>query len=89
VGWFPRRGGGGGRSKGAFTLSGTLSSTFVVPLLRGLSLAESPVKTPVKVKVIEKDISVQAISCHSAPVSKTLSSSDTGKDAPAPAAWCF
>ncbi|XP_032132701.1 C2 domain-containing protein 2 isoform X3 [Sapajus apella] len=39
--------------------------------------SESPVKTPVKVKVIEKDISVQAISCRSAPVSKTLSSSDT------------
>ncbi|XP_076767268.1 C2 domain-containing protein 2 isoform X5 [Arvicanthis niloticus] len=38
---------------------------------------ESPVRTPVKVKVIEKDISVQAISCHSAPVSKTFSSSDT------------
>nr|XP_021525116.1 C2 domain-containing protein 2 isoform X2 [Aotus nancymaae] len=38
--------------------------------------SESPVKTPVKVKVIEKDISVQAI-CRSAPVSKTLSSSDT------------
>ncbi|XP_007945506.1 C2 domain-containing protein 2 [Orycteropus afer afer] len=38
---------------------------------------ESPVKMPVKVKVIEKDISVQAISCHSAPVSKTFSSSDT------------
>uniref|UniRef100_A0A8C6RS86 C2 calcium-dependent domain containing 2 n=1 Tax=Nannospalax galili TaxID=1026970 RepID=A0A8C6RS86_NANGA len=43
----------------------------------GLVLAESPVKTPIKVKVIEKDISVQAISCHSAPVSKTFSSSDT------------
>ncbi|XP_038616533.1 C2 domain-containing protein 2 isoform X2 [Tachyglossus aculeatus] len=39
--------------------------------------SDSPVKTPIKVKVIEKDISVQAISCHSAPVSKTLSSSDT------------
>ncbi|XP_062965696.1 C2 domain-containing protein 2 [Cynocephalus volans] len=39
--------------------------------------SESPVKTPVKVKVIEKDISVQAIACHSAPVSKTFSSSDT------------
>ncbi|XP_050018046.1 C2 domain-containing protein 2 [Alexandromys fortis] len=40
---------------------------------------ESPVRTPIKVKVIEKDISVQAISCHSAPapVSKTFSSSDT------------
>ncbi|KAL4681318.1 hypothetical protein H8959_006795 [Pygathrix nigripes] len=39
--------------------------------------SEAPVKTPIKVKVIEKDISVQAISCRSAPVSKTLSSSDT------------
>ncbi|KAK2116427.1 C2 domain-containing protein 2 [Saguinus oedipus] len=39
--------------------------------------SESPVKTPVKVKVIEKDISVQAIACSSAPVSKMLSSSDT------------
>lgn len=38
---------------------------------------ESPLKTPVQVKVIEKDISVQAISCHGAPVSKTFSSSDT------------
>ncbi|KAM9253839.1 C2 domain-containing protein 2 isoform 2-T2 [Dugong dugon] len=37
---------------------------------------ESSVKTPVKVKVTEKDISVQAI-CHGAPVSKTFSSSDT------------
>ncbi|XP_012860821.1 C2 domain-containing protein 2 isoform X1 [Echinops telfairi] len=34
-------------------------------------------ESPVKVKVIEKDISVQAIACHSAPVSKTFSSSDT------------
>ncbi|XP_053076509.1 C2 domain-containing protein 2 isoform X7 [Acinonyx jubatus] len=39
--------------------------------------SESPLKTPVKVKVIEKDISVQAVSCHGAPVSKTFSSSDT------------
>uniref|UniRef100_A0A8C9DNG8 C2 calcium dependent domain containing 2 n=1 Tax=Prolemur simus TaxID=1328070 RepID=A0A8C9DNG8_PROSS len=39
--------------------------------------SESPAKTPVKVKVVEKDISVQAIACHGAPVSKTLSSSDT------------
>lgn len=29
-------------------------------------------------KVVEKDISVQAIACHGAPVSKTFSSSDTG-----------
>nr|XP_055135742.1 C2 domain-containing protein 2 isoform X2 [Symphalangus syndactylus] len=39
--------------------------------------SDSPVKTPIKVKVIEKDISVQAIACRGAPVSKTLSSSDT------------
>ncbi|KAM4888375.1 C2 domain-containing protein 2 [Thomomys bottae] len=39
--------------------------------------SESPVRTPVKVKVIEKDISIQAIPCHSIPVSKTFSSSDT------------
>ncbi|XP_049641413.1 C2 domain-containing protein 2 [Suncus etruscus] len=37
----------------------------------------SPLRTPIKVKVLEKDISVQALSCHHAPVSKTLSSSDT------------
>jgi len=41
--------------------------------------SDSPVKTPVKVKVIEKDFSIQAIHSHGAPVSKTLSSSDTGK----------
>ncbi|XP_054434606.1 C2 domain-containing protein 2 isoform X2 [Pteronotus mesoamericanus] len=39
--------------------------------------SESPLRTPVKVRVIEKDISIQAIPCHGAPVSKTLSSSDT------------
>ena len=33
-------------------------------------------------KVIEKDISVEAISCHGAPVSKTFSSSDTGNVRP-------
>lgn len=38
---------------------------------------ESPVKTPVRVKVIEKDISIQAVPCHGAPVSKAFSSSDT------------
>lgn len=35
-----------------------------------------------KVKVIEKDISIQAISCHGAPVSKMFSSSDTGNARP-------
>ncbi|XP_059954443.1 C2 domain-containing protein 2 isoform X3 [Mesoplodon densirostris] len=39
--------------------------------------SESPLRTPVRVKVIEKDISIQAISCHGAPVSKMFSSSDT------------
>ncbi|XP_040842536.1 C2 domain-containing protein 2 [Ochotona curzoniae] len=39
--------------------------------------SESPVKTPVKVKLIEKDISIQAIPCHGAPVSKAFSASDT------------
>ncbi|XP_054984085.1 C2 domain-containing protein 2 isoform X2 [Sorex araneus] len=37
----------------------------------------SPLRTPVRVKVIEKDISVQAVASPRAPVSKTLSSSDT------------
>ncbi|XP_059542496.1 C2 domain-containing protein 2 isoform X3 [Myotis daubentonii] len=47
------------------------------PLSSAFVPAESPLRTPVKVRVIEKDISVQAVSCHSPPVSKTLSSSDT------------
>ncbi|XP_055975197.1 LOW QUALITY PROTEIN: C2 domain-containing protein 2 [Sorex fumeus] len=37
----------------------------------------SPLRTPVRVRVIEKDISVQAVAGPRAPVSKTLSSSDT------------
>ncbi|XP_025768865.1 C2 domain-containing protein 2 [Puma concolor] len=48
--------------------------------------SESPLKTPVKVKVVEKDISVQAVSCHGAPVSKTFSSSDTDRAGPDSAA---
>jgi len=56
---------------------------FIVSVLKSsnnkeASFSGSPVKTPVKVKVIEKDFSVQAIHSHGAPVSKTLSSSDTG-----------
>ncbi|KAL2310361.1 hypothetical protein Nmel_002011 [Mimus melanotis] len=39
--------------------------------------SDSPVKTPVKVKVTEKDFTVEALHSHGAPVSKTLSSSDT------------
>lgn len=38
---------------------------------------DSPTKTPPKVKVIEKDLFVQALPSHGAPVSKALSSSDT------------
>ncbi|XP_036898906.1 C2 domain-containing protein 2 isoform X2 [Sturnira hondurensis] len=44
---------------------------------RASPLSSDALRTPVKVKVIERDISVQAVPCHSAPVSKTLSSSDT------------
>lgn len=40
--------------------------------------SDSPVKTPVKVKVTEKDFIVEALHSQGAPVSKTLSSSDTG-----------
>ncbi|XP_053513777.1 C2 domain-containing protein 2 isoform X1 [Artibeus jamaicensis] len=44
---------------------------------RASPLSSDALRTPVKVKVIERDISVQAVPCHGAPVSKTLSSSDT------------
>ncbi|KYO22873.1 C2 domain-containing protein 2 [Alligator mississippiensis] len=62
------------------TVVTTVTAVKTKPRLEGRSSplsSESPVKTPVKVKVIEKDFSIQAISCHGAPVSKTLSSSDT------------
>ncbi|KAF7461788.1 Hypothetical predicted protein [Marmota monax] len=38
--------------------------------------SESPLKTPIKVKVIKKDIFIQTISCHGALVRKMFSSSD-------------
>ncbi|KAM6310369.1 LOW QUALITY PROTEIN: C2 domain-containing protein 2 [Aegotheles albertisi] len=62
------------------TVVTTVTAVKTKPRLEGRSSplsTESPVKTPVKVKVIEKDSSVQALHSHGAPVSKTLSSSDT------------
>ncbi|XP_021261869.1 C2 domain-containing protein 2 [Numida meleagris] len=62
------------------TVVTTVTAVKTKPRLEGRSSplsTGSPVKTPVKVKVIEKDFSVQALHSHGAPVSKTLSSSDT------------
>ncbi|XP_023571797.1 C2 domain-containing protein 2 [Octodon degus] len=59
------------------TVVTTITAVKTKPRFEPGRASESPVRTPIKVKVIEKDISVQAIACHSTPVSKTLSSSDT------------
>ncbi|NXX88010.1 C2CD2 protein, partial [Centropus bengalensis] len=62
------------------TVVTTVTAVKTKPRLEGRSSplsTDSPVKTPVKVKVIEKDFSAQAVHSHGAPVSKTLSSSDT------------
>ncbi|XP_038256209.1 C2 domain-containing protein 2 isoform X2 [Dermochelys coriacea] len=62
------------------TVVTTVTAVKTKPRLEGKPSAlspDSPVKTPAKVKVIEKDFSVQAIHCQGAPVSKVLSSSDT------------
>ncbi|KFV58881.1 C2 domain-containing protein 2, partial [Gavia stellata] len=62
------------------TVVTTVTAVKTKPRLEGRSSplsTDSPVKTPVKVKVIEKDFSIQAVHSHGAPVSKTLSSSDT------------
>ncbi|NWU69588.1 C2CD2 protein, partial [Pterocles burchelli] len=62
------------------TVVTTVTAVKTKPRLEGRSSTlstDSPVKTPVKVKVIEKGFSVHAIHSHGAPVSKTLSSSDT------------
>ncbi|KAM6438879.1 C2 domain-containing protein 2 [Rhynochetos jubatus] len=62
------------------TVVTTVTAVKTKPRLEGRSSplsTDSPVKTPVKVKVIGKDFSIQAIHSHGAPVSKTLSSSDT------------
>ncbi|NXN20069.1 C2CD2 protein, partial [Indicator maculatus] len=62
------------------TVVTTVTAVKTKPRLEGRSSplsTDSPVKTPVKIKVIEKNVSVQATHSHGAPVSKTLSSSDT------------
>ncbi|KAM4904457.1 C2 domain-containing protein 2 isoform 1-T1 [Sylvia borin] len=62
------------------TVVTTVTAVRTKPRLEGRSSplsTESPVKTPVKVKVTEKDFTVEALHSHGAPVSKTLSSSDT------------
>ncbi|XP_015738554.1 C2 domain-containing protein 2 isoform X2 [Coturnix japonica] len=62
------------------TVVTTVTAVKTKPRLEGRSSplsTGSPVKTPLKVKVVEKDFSVQALHSHGAPVSKTLSSSDT------------
>ncbi|NXE40463.1 C2CD2 protein, partial [Ptilorrhoa leucosticta] len=62
------------------TVVTTVTAVRTKPRLEGRSSplsTDSPVKTPVKVKVTEKDFTVEALRSHGAPVSKTLSSSDT------------
>ncbi|XP_072277350.1 C2 domain-containing protein 2 [Pyxicephalus adspersus] len=65
------------------TVVTTITSVTSKPRLDGKSPAapseksDSPASTPPKVKVIERDFSVQAIPSHSGVVSKALSSSDT------------
>ncbi|XP_077198881.1 C2 domain-containing protein 2 [Paroedura picta] len=62
------------------TVVTTVTSVKAKPLLEGRSSAlhsDSPARSPAKVKVIEKDLSIQAIHCRKASVSKALSSSDT------------
>ncbi|NXB87570.1 C2CD2 protein, partial [Vidua chalybeata] len=62
------------------TVVTTVTAVRTKPRLEGRSSplsTDSPVKTPVKVKVTEKDFIVEALHSHGAPVSKTLSSSDT------------
>ncbi|NWW32581.1 C2CD2 protein, partial [Panurus biarmicus] len=62
------------------TVVTTVTAVRTKPRLEGRSSplsTDSPVKTPVKVKVTEKDFTAEALHSHGAPVSKTLSSSDT------------
>ncbi|NXU08194.1 C2CD2 protein, partial [Pardalotus punctatus] len=62
------------------TVVTTVTAVRTKPRLEGRSSplsTDSPVKTPVKVKVTEKDFTVEALHSHGAPVSKTFSSSDT------------
>ncbi|TRZ12671.1 hypothetical protein HGM15179_014430 [Zosterops borbonicus] len=62
------------------TVVTTVTAVRTKPRLEGRASplsSDSPVKTPVKVKVTEKDFTVEALHSHGAPVSKTFSSSDT------------
>ncbi|XP_062982669.1 C2 domain-containing protein 2 [Elgaria multicarinata webbii] len=62
------------------TVVTTVTAVKAKPFIEGRSSVlhlESPVQSPAKMKVIEKDLSVQAICCRKASVSKALSSSDT------------
>lgn len=62
------------------TVITTVTAVKAKPLIEGRSSAlrsDSPLRSPAKVKVIEKDLSVQAIHCRKASVTKALSSSDT------------
>ncbi|XP_030139579.4 C2 domain-containing protein 2 isoform X2 [Taeniopygia guttata] len=62
------------------TVVTTVTAVRTKPRLEGRSSplgTDSPVKTPVKVKVTEKDFIAEALHSQGAPVSKTLSSSDT------------
>ncbi|XP_048350034.1 C2 domain-containing protein 2 [Sphaerodactylus townsendi] len=55
------------------TVVTTVTSVKAKPALH----SDSPMRSPAKIKVIEKDLSIQAIHCRKASVSKALSSSDT------------
>ncbi|XP_060626275.2 C2 domain-containing protein 2 [Anolis sagrei] len=62
------------------TVVTTVTAVKAKPLIDGKPAvlhSDSPIRSPVKMKVIEKDLSIQAISCRKASVSKALSSSDT------------
>ncbi|XP_042314574.1 C2 domain-containing protein 2 isoform X2 [Sceloporus undulatus] len=62
------------------TVVTTVTAVKAKPLIEGrpsVLHSDSPIQSPIKVKVIEKDLSVQAIHCRSTSVSKALSSSDT------------
>ncbi|XP_072850268.2 C2 domain-containing protein 2 isoform X1 [Pogona vitticeps] len=62
------------------TVVTTVTAVKAKPLLEGRSSflhSGSPGRSPVKIKVIEKDLSVQAIHCRNASVNRALSSSDT------------
>ncbi|XP_053242763.1 C2 domain-containing protein 2 [Podarcis raffonei] len=63
------------------TVITTVTAVKAKPLIEGrpsILHSDSPIRSPVRTKVIEKDLSVQAIHCrNTSSVSKALSSSDT------------